>query len=119
VLDFTGMEAAESWRVRPSLATVQEVMREVGDPDKVVLVVYFRQPFVLDEESGLRDAGAIVASFGIADEARMDVLSGRVPPTGKLPFALPASRQAVETNLSDVPGHGDDELFGYGHGLTY
>ncbi len=119
VLDFTGMQAAESWQVTPSLATVQEVMREVGDPGKVVLNVYFRQPFVLDEQSGLREAGAIVATFGITDEARMDVLSGRVGPTGKLPFALPATRRAVEDNQSDVPGYGDDELFGYGHGLTY
>ena len=38
-------------------ATVQEVVREVGDPGRVVLDVYFRQPFVLDEESGLRGAG--------------------------------------------------------------
>lgn len=119
VIDFTGMAAAESWRVTPPLATVQEVMAEVGDPAKVVLDVYFRQPFVLDEESGLRDAGAIVATFGITDRARMDVLSGRVAPTGRLPFALPASREAVERNASDVPGYGEDELFGYGHGLTY
>ena len=32
-----------------------------------MLHVYFRQPFVLDEASGLRDAGAIVAGFGISD----------------------------------------------------
>jgi len=118
VLDFTGMEAAESWQVTPSLATVQEVVREVGDPGKVVLDVYFRQPFVLDEESGLRAVGAIVATFGITDQARMDVLCGQVAPRGKMPFALAGSREAIENNRSDVPGY-DDELFGYGHGLTY
>jgi hypothetical protein len=31
------MEAAESWQVTPSPATVQEVVREIGDPGKVVL----------------------------------------------------------------------------------
>jgi len=91
---------------------------EIGDPARVVLDVYFRQPFVLDEESGLHEAGAIVATFGITDRARMDVLSGRVAPRGKMPFALAGSRETIENNRSDVPGY-DDELFGYGHGLTY
>ena len=52
-------------------------------PQKVVLHVYFRQPFVLDEASGLRNAGAIVAGFGISDTALMDVLSGPVRPAGQ------------------------------------
>lgn len=122
VLDFSGMEEAESWTVRPSLRTVQEVMAEVGDPTKVVLDVYFRQPFVLDEESGLREAGAIVATFGISDTARLDVLSGRFAPQGRMPFALPATAAAVAEQLSDVPGYAgtaDGALFEYGHGLTY
>ena len=122
VIDFSGMEEAQSWSVRPSLRTIQEVMREVGDPTKVVLDVYFRQPFVLDEESGLREAGAIVATFGISDDALLDVLSGRFAPQGKLPFALAGTRAAVEEQASDLPGYqetADGELFGYGHGLTY
>ncbi|RIK14198.1 MAG: xylan 1,4-beta-xylosidase [Acidobacteria bacterium] len=122
VLDITGMDRAESWTVRPDLATIQEVMAEVGDPTKVVLDVYFRQPFVLDEESGLREAGAIVATFGITDAARLDVLSGRHAPQGRMPFSLPASALAVREQLSDVPGYAetaDGALFAYGHGLTY
>lgn len=122
VIDFSGMEDAQSWRVRPSLRTIQEVMREVGDPTRVVLDVYFRQPFVLDEESGLREAGAIVATFGISDGALLDVLSGRFAPQGKLPFALAGTRAAVEEQASDLPGYqgtADGELFGYGHGLSY
>lgn len=122
VLDFTGMEESESWTVRPSLRTIQQVVAEVGDPTKVVLDVYFRQPFVLDEESGLRDAGAIIATFGISDSARLDVLSGRVTPQGRLPFALPSSARAVAEQLTDVPGYGDTTdgaLYEYGHGLGY
>lgn len=122
VLDFTGMESTESWTVTPSLATIREVMREVGDPRKVILDVYFRQPFVLDEESGLREAGAILATFGITDTARLDVLSGRSAPQGRMPFALPSTARAVEQQLTDVPGYAetaDGALFEYGHGLSY
>ena len=83
-LDFTGMKDAESWEVTPSLDAVQQVMTEVG-AENTVLDIYFRQPFVLDEASGLRDAGAIVAwaarqpwsngSVGMIGSANLDIRS--------------------------------------------
>jgi beta-glucosidase len=88
----------------------------------VVLHVYFRQPFVLDEASGLRDAGAIVAGFGMSDRALLDVLSGRVAPQGRMPFALAGTRRAAEEQYSDLPGYRettDGELFPFGHGSAY
>ncbi|MFI7581068.1 glycoside hydrolase family 3 protein [Kocuria kalidii] len=121
-LDFTSMAASESWEITPSLDTIQQVMDEVDDPSKVVLHVYFRQPFVLDEASGLRDAGAIVAGFGMTDTALLDVLSGKVAPQGRMPFALAGTREAIEEQYSDLPGYAettDGELFPFGHGLTY
>lgn len=122
ILDFTGMEAAESWEVVPSLETIQEVMAEVEDPSKVILHVYFRQPYVLDEESGLRDAGAILAGFGMTDTALMDVLTGAYAPQGKLPFALAGTREAIIEQDSDRPGYDETEdgaLYPFGYGLTY
>lgn len=122
ILDFTGMAASQSWRVTPSLDVIKQAMAEVGDPSKVVLHVYFRQPFVLDEASGLRDAGAIVAGFGVDDNALMDVLSGRFNPQGKMPFALAGTRAAIEEQFTDLPGYdetSDGALFKFGHGLSY
>ncbi|MFK5646252.1 glycoside hydrolase family 3 N-terminal domain-containing protein [Ornithinimicrobium sp. LYQ121] len=122
ILDFTGMEAAESWQPTPSLDVIKQVTEEVGDPTKVVLNVYFRQPFVLDEASGLQDAGAILATFGQSDAALVDVLSGDVAPQGRMPFALAGTRQAIEQQNSDTPGYDettDGALFPFGHGLTY
>ncbi len=122
ILDFTGMAAADSWQIKPSLATIQKVIEEIGDPSKVVLSIYFRQPYVLDAESGLRDAGAILANFGVSDTALFDVLSGEVSPQGRMPFALPATVAAVQEQFSDRPGYEettDGALFPYGHGLSY
>ncbi|MGI5950898.1 MAG: glycoside hydrolase family 3 N-terminal domain-containing protein [Brooklawnia sp.] len=121
ILDFTGMEEAESWKVSPSLTSVQEVMAQV-DPEKVVLSIYFRQPYVLDEASGLRDAGAILANFGVTETALFDVLSGEYAPQGRMPFALAGTREAIAEQMTDLPGYKettDGELFPYGHGLTY
>ena len=122
LLDFTGMAGSQSWQVTPSLDVIKQATAEVGDPNKVVLHVYFRQPFVLDEASGLRDAGAIVAGFGVDDNALMDVLSGRFNPQGKMPFALAGTREAIEEQFTDLPGYdetADGPLFDFGHGLSY
>jgi len=122
ILDFTGMEnEADSWEVTPSLEAIQQVMDEVG-AENVVLDIYFRQPYVLDEASGLRDAGAILANFGNSTTALMDIVSGEFAPQGRMPFALPATRAAVEQQASDLPGYDetdDGALYPYGFGLTY
>lgn len=121
VIDFTGMANAESWEVTPALDTVQQVMSEVG-AENTVLDIYFRQPFVLDEESGLRDAGAIMANFGNTTTALMDVVSGDFNPQGKLPFALAGTPEAIREQNSDTPGYdetADGALFPYGFGLSY
>lgn len=122
ILDFTGMAESQSWEISPSLDTIKQVMSEVEDPSKVVRHVYFRQPFVMDEPSGLRDAGAIVAGFGMTDTALMDVLSGKFSPQGQTPFALAGTREAITEQFSDLPGYAetsDGALFDYGFGLSY
>lgn len=119
MLAFSEMARAESWSISPSLADIQGVMSEVG-ADRTILAIYFRQPYVLDEESGLRGAGAILATFGVRDAAIMDLLTGRFSPSGKLPFALPATAEAVVQQAPDEPGYPDGEtLFPLGHGLEY
>ena len=98
---------------------IQDVMEEAG-PKKTVLAIYFRQPFVLDKESGLLDASAILATFGVSDASIMDVLTGKHNPSGKLPFALANSSEAITKQASDAPGYAEgDTLFPFGHGLSY
>nr|WP_315208424.1 glycoside hydrolase family 3 N-terminal domain-containing protein [uncultured Albidiferax sp.] len=126
MLSFTEMAAAQSWLVSPSLDQIQAVMNEVG-AKKTVLAIYFRQPYVLDDASGLKGAGAIVAGFGISNTALLDVLGGKalatgaaVKPQGKLPFALANNSKAIVDNQPDVPGYpAKDTLFPFGFGLTY
>ena len=118
-LSFTKMAESKSWRVSPSLADIKAVMAEAG-ARRTVLAIYFRQPYVLDQESGLRDAGAILAGFGVSDAALMDVMTGRFKPQGKLPFALASRLQAVIDNDPDAPGYpAADTLYPFGFGLSY
>ncbi len=118
-LAFSDMEDTKSWQVTPKLSQIRSVMEAVG-PANTVLAVYFRQPYVLDEVSGLRDAGAIVALFGADDAALMDVLAGRFEPVGKLPFALANSAEAILRQAPDAPGYPPgDTLYPFGFGLSY
>jgi beta-glucosidase len=118
-LSFTTMAASQSWKVTPSLADIQAVMNEVG-ANRTVLTIYFRNPYVLDDASGLKNAGAILAGFGVSDTALLEVISGRFKPQGKMPFALAKTLQAVIDNEPDVPGYpAADTLFPFGFGLSY
>ena len=61
-----------------------------------------------------------MATFGVKDHALLEVLSGRFKPTGKLPFALASTVQAVIDNAPDAPGYApSDTLYPFGFGLTY
>jgi beta-glucosidase len=121
-ISFTGMAAAKSRSMYPTLADIKAIMAEIGDPKKVVLSIYFRAPYVMDDASGLKNAGAILATFGVTDGAMMDVLSGKFKPQGKLPFALPRTLKAVQEQKSDLPGFDettDGALYKFGDGLSY
>ena len=118
-LSFTAMAASRSWQINPPLADIKAVMSEVG-AKKTIIAVYFRQPFVLDDASGLKNAGAILAHFSVSDTALMDVLTGKFKPRGRLPFALANRLQAILDNDADLPGYpGQDTLYPFGFGLSY
>lgn len=76
----------------------------------------------MDEASGLRDAGAIVAGFGMSDTALLDVLAGKVAPQGRMPFALAGTATAIREQYSDLLGYAETtegDLYPFGFGLGY
>lgn len=86
-----------------------------------VLVVNFSSPWVLSELE-TNKMTTVLATFGTSADALLDVVTGVFPPTGKMPLSIPATRQAVLDNASDVPGHLKPKgyaLFKFGEGLTY
>ena len=82
-----------------------------------ILSMYFDRPYVIPELA--RESAALIATFGVTDTALFDVVSGAFPPTGKLPFELPSSMDAVRAQKEDVPHDSRDPVFAFGAGLTY
>jgi beta-glucosidase len=118
-LSFSEMAKSKSWKISPSLKDIQTIMNTVG-ADKTILSIDFRQPYVLDEGSGVLTAGGILATFGVSDAAVMDIIMGKFKPTGKLPYALANKSSAIVEQDPDAPGYpAKDTLFPFGFGLTY
>lgn len=101
------------------LLLVRETKKAMGDKP-VVVVLCLDKPAVLKEIEPLADA--ILVSFGVQNQAVLDVLSGKAEPSGLLPMQLPADMETVETQKEDVPhdmipycdseGHKYDFAFG-------
>ena len=98
-------------------AEEHEALVELARTVPTVFVVHLERPAILTE---LAEAGAaLLGSFGASPDAILDVVFGRFPPGGKLPFELPSSMAAAESQLSDVPCDSESPLYPLGHGLTY
>ncbi len=82
-----------------------------------VVDIYLERPAVIPEIAGR--CAALLADFGASDAAVLDVICGRFAPTGKLPFELPSSMEAVRRQKEDLPYDSENPLFPFGHGLTY
>ena len=64
-------------------------------------------------------AKSVLAEFGSSNQVLADIIFGEIKPTGKLPFEIPSSWEAVLKQLEDVPYDSEDPLYEFGHGLTY
>jgi len=87
------------------------------------VVVRMSSPMVFAEFE--KDADSILVSFGVQDQAILDILSGASEPSGLLPLQMPADMKTVETQKEDVPFdmvcHIDSEgsAYDFGFGLNW
>ena len=66
----------------------------------VIVVVNLTRPAVLSELEPYADA--VLVTFGVQNQAVLDVVKGSVEPSGLLPMQLPADMRTVEEQLEDV-----------------
>ncbi|MBK5296369.1 MAG: glycoside hydrolase family 3 C-terminal domain-containing protein [Vicinamibacteria bacterium] len=95
------------------VAHIRTIMRA----KPTVVAIHLDRPYVIPELA--LESAALLGTFGVSDQALLAVLTGAFVPTGKLPFELPASMDAVRAQKEDVPYDSKDPLFAFAHGLTY
>ena len=98
-------------------AEERERIRTILQQIPTIVDIYLERPAVIPEIAA--ECAALVANFGASDAALLDVLFGRANPTGKLPFELPSSMDAVRRQQEDTPYDSDNPLFAFGFGLRF
>lgn len=90
-----------------------------------ILAINYTNPWVIDEiynDQTKKNIKGVIATFGTTNEALLDIVLGKFNPTGKMPFTTPVSEEAVEKQLSDVPGYLKGKtysLFKFNEGISY
>ncbi|KAF1299142.1 beta-glucosidase [Enterococcus sp. JM4C] len=91
-------------------------------PNKPIIVVMkMTNPTILSEIEPYADA--ILVEFGVQSQAILEILSGKQPTKGRLPFQLPTNMETVEAQQEDVPldmtPYVDElgNIYDYGFGL--
>jgi beta-glucosidase len=83
------------------------VLNAAAAAKKVIVALNMSSPMVLREFESKVDA--ILVGFGgdrsswLPDEAFLEIIAGRVEPSGLLPLQMPANMETVEAQFEDVP----------------
>ena len=107
----------------PNVDRIIEIQKTVP----TIALIRFRSPWLINEIEP--NAAAVIGTFGVKTDAVLDVIRGKFNPTGKLPFTIPANREALANEKGDVPGFDEapsyvyqaksGDRYGYGFGLSY
>ena len=82
-----------------------------------IISIYLERPAVIPEFK--EHAAAIIGHFSVKPEIILELIFGKFKPSGKLPFELPSSMDAVIKQRSDVPYDSENPCYPFGHGLSY
>ena len=82
------------------LKSILDTKAAMGDKPVIVSLALSNPAVVLEFE---KEVSGIIASFGVQDQALLDIISGAKSPSGLLPLQMPADMRTVEEQKEDVP----------------
>ncbi|MBL7818308.1 MAG: glycoside hydrolase family 3 C-terminal domain-containing protein [Saprospiraceae bacterium] len=112
--------------VKTPNATDATLVTETKDKMKgkpVVVSINITNPMVFSEIEP--SSSSILLSFGVQDQAILDIIAGKSEPSALLPMQMPANMSVVEKQAEDVPQdmkcHTDTEgsVYDFGFGLNW
>ena len=81
------------------MALVRDTKKIMGEKP-VILVLEVSRPMVMKEIESYTDV--LLISTGVEDKALLEIISGKVEPSGLLPFQMPANMETVELSLIHI-----------------
>lgn len=100
-----------------------EALRGLMGDKPVIVVMNMINGAVMGEVEPLADA--VLTGVDIQMQAFLDIISGRVEPSGLLPYEMPASMDAIEAHCEDKPHDiapyvdADGRVWKFGYGLDW
>ncbi len=82
------------------LDIILETKKAMGDKP-VIVSLNMTNPTIVGEFESKVDS--IIVDFGVQTQAIMEIISGKVSPSGLLPFNMPLNMETVEKQCEDVP----------------
>lgn len=104
------------------LDLVRETVAKMGGKP-VIVILRMSNPTVVAEFE--KEVAGLLINFQVQDQAVLDILSGKVAPSGLLPLQMPANMATVEQQMEDVPfdmiPHKDSEgnSYNFAFGLNW
>ena len=122
VLNRTYKNKTVTARNNSDLELVRKTVEEMqGKP--VIVILRMSNPTVVAEFEN--EIEGLIINFGIQNQAVLDIISGKVEPSGLLPLQMPANMATVEQQYEDVPFdmecHKDEvgNVYDFGFGLNW
>ena len=96
---------------------INEKIERYSRVSKLIIISDLNRPAILT--TAYEKSFGLVGTFGVQDLVILETIFGDNNPTGKLPFEIPSSMEAVENQNPDVADDTENPIFKYGHGLSY
>ena len=96
---------------------INEKIERYSRVSKLIIISDLNRPAILT--TAYEKSFGLVGTFGVQDLVILETIFGDNNPSGKLPFEIPSSMEAVENQNPDVADDTENPLFVYGYGLSY
>ena len=96
---------------------INEKIERYSRVSKLIIISDLNRPAILT--TAYEKSFGLVGTFGVQDLVILETIFGDNNPTGKLPFEIPSSMEAVENQYPDVADDTENPIFKFGHGLSY
>ena len=96
---------------------INEKIERYSRVSKLIIISDLNRPAILT--TAYEKSLGLVGTFGVQDLVILETIFGDNNPSGKLPFEIPSSMEAVENQNPDVADDTENPLFVYGYGLSY